>query len=95
MLIKTFQCHKCGACCQQLPLFGEKYSFLDDGTGVCRYYNYQTHLCTIYSIRPLICRIEEGYQYYFSSIPHKLYIEKTIQCCIQLQQNLKQKNNVD
>lgn len=93
MSVKTFQCQKCGACCQQLQLFGKAYAFLDDGTGGCRYYDYRTHLCTIYSMRPLICRVQEGYQYYFLSIPYQLYIEQTVQCCIKLQRMLKQKSN--
>ena len=80
MSVKTFQCQKCGACCQQLQLFGKAYA-------------YRTHLCTIYSMRPLICRVQEGYQYYFLSIPYQLYIEQTVQCCIKLQRMLKQKSN--
>ena len=50
-----FACDKCGLCCQNLnrsPI----YSSLHDGDGICRYYNSDTHLCTIYDHRPIICK---------------------------------------
>lgn len=87
--MKTFSCNKCGACCQQLKLFGPLYADLDSGNGVCKYYQAKTHECSIYEKRPLICRVEEGYTLYFSHVPHDEYIEKTMEACKKLQENLK------
>ncbi len=84
-----FQCDKCGLCCQHLELFGEIYSELDDGTGVCRYFDKETNLCKIYLHRPIICRVEEGYEVYFKDIPYKEYIKVTKESCNRLKQRYK------
>ena len=59
-----FKCDKCGLCCQNLKK-SYLYKDLDRGDGICKYYNTETKLCTIYSSRPLICNIEESYYKYF------------------------------
>ena len=63
----VFVCDKCGACCSHLRAFGAIYSFLDNGEGVCRYFDAETHLCSVYPVRPLLCRIREGYLAFFAS----------------------------
>jgi len=89
--MKKFVCDRCGACCQQLPLFGSAYAFLDDGTGVCRYYDAGKKICRIYPIRPLICRIIDSYREYYSAIPYEQYIEMTKYACILLKNKLNKK----
>lgn len=57
-----FPCDRCGNCCRNLdrsPLYKE----LDRGDGVCRYL--KENLCSIYSKRPLLCRIDDCYDLYF------------------------------
>lgn len=58
-----FDCDKCGQCCKNLRM-SELYSELDSGNGTCKYL--EDNLCTIYSKRPLICRIDECYEHFFS-----------------------------
>lgn len=59
-----FQCDRCGLCCQNLNK-SRLYNDLNDGTGVCRYYNELTKLCNIYKNRPDKCNINKMYQIYF------------------------------
>lgn len=56
-----FPCYQCGACCCNVNRSKETL-FLDNGNGVCRYYDHQTKLCTIYETRPDICRVDKQYQ---------------------------------
>ncbi len=82
----TFNCDKCGLCCQHLRDFGDLYHDLDDGTGCCRYYDSRTRLCRIYDIRPLKCRVKEGYSTYFNSISFSEYLAKTRLGCMYLKE---------
>jgi len=60
----NFICSKCGACCRNLDksIYFAEY---DMGNGVCRYFDEETNLCTIYDDRPLLCNIEKAYDAYF------------------------------
>ena len=88
---KKFSCDCCGACCRQLFLFGSAYNWLDDGTGCCRYFDMSTNLCTVYFLRPLICRVEEGYYLFFSHISWDEYIDQSMYACELLKKHLKKK----
>lgn len=57
-----FQCDQCGECCRNLDR-SLLYSDLDQGGGVCKYL--VGNLCSIYEMRPLICRVDECYEKYF------------------------------
>lgn len=57
-----FKCDMCGKCCQNIGL-SPIYAELDDGNGVCKYL--KGNLCSIYSDRPLLCRVDESYEAYF------------------------------
>ncbi len=63
-----FQCDKCGLCCMRIsdlpPSLGED---LNRGDGVCRYFDDESHLCTIYDSRPLFCNVERTYNEMFAS----------------------------
>lgn len=72
----------------QLRLFGAAYAFLDAGKGVCRYFNTQHRVCTVYALRPLICRVDEGYWTFFSHVPQEEYVLKTKEVCRRLRENL-------
>ena len=58
--LEPFPCTACGLCCKKVHL-SEQTSWLNRGDGVCRYFDEQTNLCTIYEQRPLVCRVEEYY----------------------------------
>ena len=60
-----FKCSQCGVCCRHLDR-SELYRELDRGDGVCRYL--KGNLCSIYENRPLLCRIDDCYDKYFSEI---------------------------
>ena len=60
-----FKCSQCGVCCRHLDR-SELYRELDRGDGVCRYL--KGNLCSIYENRPLLCRIDESYDKFFSEI---------------------------
>lgn len=57
-----FKCNKCGCCCRHLGK-SELYKELDRGDGTCKYL--QGNLCTIYTEKPLLCRIDECYEKFF------------------------------
>lgn len=57
-----FKCNQCSECCRNLNK-SELYAQLDRGDGVCRHLD--GNACSIYEDRPLLCRIDEGYNAYF------------------------------
>ncbi len=80
-----FRCDMCGECCRNLrrsPL----YSALDDGTGVCKYLD--GNRCSIYSTRPLLCRVDECYDAFFCKIMTKeAYYRQNYEACEALKKN--------
>lgn len=74
-----FKCDKCGECCRNLSL-SPNYADLDRGDGVCKYL--QGNLCSIYSTRPLKCRIDESYKAFFAnSISLEEYYKLNYDAC--------------
>lgn len=59
-----YSCDCCGECCRNLDK-SDIYSSLDRGDGTCKYLS--GNLCSIYDDRPLLCRIDESYEAFFSS----------------------------
>lgn len=61
-----FFCDKCGLCCMHID-----ESRLDEGMnrgdGVCIYFDEDSHLCKIYSDRPIICNVDKFYDRFLSS----------------------------
>lgn len=80
----TFMCHNCGQCCRHIALFGTMYSWLLNAEGQCRYFDAEANKCTIYELRPVICRVEEGYLIHFSHIPYNEYVRRTKEVCSKL-----------
>lgn len=58
-----FSCERCGTCCKNLDK-SDIYAFLNRGDGVCKYLIGND--CSIYENRPLLCRIDESYDRFFS-----------------------------
>lgn len=80
-----FSCSCCGSCCRHIALFGQRYEWLRDASGMCRYFDAGRNLCSVYALRPLICRVREGYHTYFAHIPFAEYLRLTKIACALLQ----------
>lgn len=82
-----FRCDKCGKCCRNLnrsPI----YQALHSGDGVCKFLN--KNECSIYSSRPLICRVDESYNIFFKDkISYDEYLKINYQCCEILKRDRK------
>lgn len=76
-------CIKCGACCCHLEL-SELYASLDDGTGVCIYFDKKSRLCTIYNQRPLLCRVDVSYELFKDQMSKEEYLNLNYTFCEQL-----------
>ena len=59
-----FKCDKCGCCCSNLGA-SKIYSDLDRGDGICKFFDENTRLCSIYENRPLKCNIDKTYELLF------------------------------
>lgn len=57
-----FKCDCCGCCCRNLDK-SKLYADLDRGDGTCKYLI--GNLCSIYSERPIFCRIDDCYEKFF------------------------------
>ncbi len=82
-----FKCDKCGLCCRNIGK-SEFYKELDRGDGVCRYL--RGNLCGIYESRPILCRVDEGYEAFFKSAMSKEeYYALNYKICEKLKNNKK------
>lgn len=80
-----FECSQCGECCRNLNN-SEIYKFLDRGDGICKYLN--GNLCSIYNRRPLLCRVGECYEKFFSSkLSREEYYKVNYAICSALKKN--------
>lgn len=86
---KPFPCNTCGQCCKNVHL-SELTNYLDRGDGACCYFDNETHLCTIYDTRPLVCRVEDFYRQKLSHIYEwDEFVALNVKICEQLQANAK------
>lgn len=77
-----FKCDKCGACCRNLNK-SQLYKDLDRGDGTCIYL--VGNLCSIYELRPLLCRVDECYEKIFKNIiTCREYYELNYEVCAKL-----------
>lgn len=77
---KAFVCDRCGLCCENLHR-SALYDDLNDGTGVCIYYDKKTHLCTVYKSRPEKCNVEASYKYFKDKLSYEKYLELNYESC--------------
>lgn len=86
-----FFCDKCGLCCMYVnesPIYSE----LDRGDGICKYFDCDTKLCSVYDNRPIICNIDKAYQLYFKDImPLEEYYRLNYETCNMLKKRRKKK----
>ncbi|WP_326140721.1 YkgJ family cysteine cluster protein [Lysinibacillus capsici] len=85
-MTSQFPCTKCGACCMSI----DEIDFLEhyNENGVC--INLIEGGCSIYTERPLLCRIDESYEAFFSSYMSKenFYLINA-KACNELQEKLQ------
>lgn len=78
-----FKCVKCGECCRNLDK-SDLYRTLNRGDGVCKFL--EGNQCTIYEIRPLLCRIDESYWTFFKDkYSLEEYYKLNYEACNKLQ----------
>ena len=81
---KTFICDCCGCCCKNISL-SPIYLKFDRGDGVCKYFDDETSLCSIYSNRPIEGNVDVVYKRYFiKKMSKKLYYEMNYRACEKL-----------
>jgi hypothetical protein len=79
----SFPCCGCGCCCRHVNL-SEIYAGLDRGDGVCKYLS--GNLCSIYKERPLLCRVDESYERFFSAcMSREEFYQINLDMCEKLQ----------
>lgn len=79
-----FKCDCCGCCCRSVAL-SSIYRWLDRGDGVCKYFDEQSLLCTIYDDRPIECNVDLMYEVYLSKMMCRdEYYEKNYKICNEL-----------
>lgn len=80
-----FVCDRCGECCRHVNL-SPLYSYLDRGDGVCKYL--RGNVCSIYDMRPLLCRIDESYDMFFKDRMSKEdYYRLNYEACNKMKQD--------
>ena len=63
----------------------QETNFLDRGDGICKYYNVDNYLCSIYETRPEICRIDIQYNnYYKEKYSWEDFVKVNLVVCNQL-----------
>lgn len=79
-----FPCKQCGLCCRLVgKSIRTKHLALKDGT--CRYLNKKTNLCSIYSSRPNVCRVDDYYDLKYKNIMSRdEFYSMNLKICKQL-----------
>lgn len=81
----SFPCTRCGLCCKNIGGIRELTQY-DSGAGICKHFQPELG-CLIYESRPLVCRIEEGYDLYArDSVTKVEYIKLNAEVCNRLQE---------
>ncbi|TKX30868.1 YkgJ family cysteine cluster protein [Campylobacter aviculae] len=85
--MNTFPCTVCGACCKSINGIKELQNF--NKNGICVHLK-EDNTCAIYDTRPMICKIDEIYQKYFSQYYKKNdFYNENIKICNELQKKFK------
>ena len=81
---ERFLCDCCGLCCMNLKQ-SSLYEDLDRGDGICKFFEVETKLCSIYNNRPMKCNIEKSYELYLKGVmPKDTYYELNYAACREL-----------
>lgn len=79
-----FMCDQCGECCRNLQM-SDLYADLDRGDGVCKYLD--QNKCSIYSNRPLKCRVDDCYEFFKDKMTKEEYYKANYLMCENLKKN--------
>jgi uncharacterized protein len=84
-----FNCKKdCGKCCQNIGHVEELNDF-HNGDGICFYYDRTNKMCTIYDMRPLICRVDEYYEAHLKDVlPLEYWYRLNEEACDKLEDKI-------
>lgn len=89
-----FNCDCCGQCCMNIGT-SALYRDLDRGDGICRFFNTQNHLCTIYDNRPTKCNVDASYNLYFKkSMTKEKYYQLNYDACKKLKAKSNKQNEL-
>lgn len=81
---EKFSCDCCGLCCMNLKQ-SSLYEDLDQGNGICKFFEIESRLCAIYNNRPIKCNIEKCYELYFKNVMSKeTYYKLNYKACREL-----------
>lgn len=84
-----FKCDCCGLCCMNLKKC-QIYADLDRGDGICKYFNINSKLCTIYGERPEKCNVDKTYERFFKDkMTLEEYYQLNYKACIELKKGGK------
>lgn len=61
-----FKCDCCGLCCMNLNK-SAMYADLDRGDGICKFFDIESKLCSIYAYRPDKCNVDKMYVNFFQN----------------------------
>ena len=79
-----FECDKCGLCCRRVgdsPL-GKVLAL---PSGICKHFNQETNLCTIYKDRPIICNVDSYYDFYIEGVmTRKMFYKLNKDMCMKI-----------
>lgn len=79
-----FKCDCCGQCCRHISL-SDIYSPLDRGDGICKFFDEDKSLCSIYENRPVECNVDAMFELYFSQkMTKEEYYELNYKACRKL-----------
>ena len=81
-----FPCNCCGECCKHIDVVSELRMF-DRGDGVCKFLQ-RDNRCSIYSVRPSVCRGKFVYEEYFSHLSVKEFHDMMYKFCDRLREIL-------
>lgn len=83
-----FECSKCGRCCQNIKL-SSIYQKFNRGDGICRYFDDESSLCTIYQNRPIECNVDAMYDIFFAKrMDREKYYELNHWYCEKLKKGM-------
>lgn len=79
-MAKKFNCDRCGLCCQNLDR-SHLYDDLNSGNGVCKFFDLQNKLCTIYERRPEKCNVSKSYKFFKDICTYEEYLLLNYKSC--------------
>jgi len=61
--------------------------FLNRGDGICKYFDMSNYLCSIYKIRPEICRVDVQYQKNYKQLySWDEFVKLNLKICAKLEE---------